>query len=365
MTDRPPSLADWRAVADRAAALVKAATHDVTRLRAASWLLPRVRHHIFLNPEGGDVHVCLDKVATDSQAAAWESTLRDLGYGKLTGGPTDRPPPGYGVAPWVVVKQASDPVVSALARLLNYQPSSVNQVVGGPSPLAAALASGVFGAGLGYLGGTAAEAVLPEKYFTPGVLRRNAALAGGAAGTLPALLWGLSSQQANPDKPGLRAWTSGWPFRPQDATGPAALRKAAASLVEVLGVDPGEYLVKTASPLGTGLDLLALMPAIPRDEFGQSVWRDDNTPVPIRAATVGLVNTASAAAGGRPSLSPLDIARVSDSAVRGLLVGKTLGTLAGLTPQAQADLQAAGVWGSILTSVIPNAFPNPAWIFGR
>jgi hypothetical protein len=42
--------------------------------------------------------------------------------------------------------------------------------------------------------------------------------------------------------------------------------------------------------------------------------------------------------------------------VSGLVVGKTLGALAGLKPEAQQSLQQAGTWAGLLTNVVPMAF---------
>jgi len=40
----------------------------------------------------------------------------------------------------------------------------------------------------------------------------------------------------------------------------------------------------------------------------------------------------------------------------GMLVGKTLGALAGLRPESQKTLQQTGVWAGVLTNVVPKLF---------
>lgn len=353
----------WDRVTEEVVEMVKLATEPAARLRQGVWGLPRVPHHILLQPYTGEVHISLDKSASDATACAWEKRFRELGFDKLSGAPMDVPPAGFCKVPWLMVKRASDPLMSFAARALNYQPSFVNQVIGGPSPLAATLSSGVLGAGLGYLGGTAAEQFLPEEHFERGTLRRNAALLGGLLGAAPGALWGLSSQRHHPDKPGWRAWLSSWPYRRQDMR-EDPIKKAADALQALLpDLKPEDYLQKAAvqpqQPLGTGVDLMATMPMIPRDQFGRVVLQDPNTPRPIQAATIGLVNTASMAAGS-PYVSPYDIARISAGGLaRGIVVGKTLGALAGLRPESQQALQQAGVWNAMLSTVVPNALIPP------
>ena len=85
-----------------------------------------------------------------------------------------------------------------------------------------------------------------------------------------------------------------------------------------------------------------------------------------RAFTVGLVNTASMANNNSPFVSPWDIASVTATgAARGLIVGKTLGVMAGLRPESQQNLMRAGIWGGLLTAVVPNAFPAATQVFGQ
>jgi len=333
-----------------------------TRLReATSGLLP-VRHHVLFQPDADALHVGLAKSASDQQVAAWEGALRDR-FESVAVAPMDVQPVGFGKDPWVWIKQAADPVVSTAAKLLNYQPSAINALIGGPSPLAAALTSGLVGAGLGYAGGALAEKLLPAADFNEGVLRRNTAIAGGLAGAAPALLWGITAHQKHPDTPGWRAWLSSWPFRRQDMreTIKTALERARCDL-DALEKDA---FVAPNMPFSQGIGQLADMPNIDRDRFGQVVWQDQNTPLPIRAATVGLVNTASMVNNASPFVSPWDIAAVTATgAARGLIVGKTLGALAGLKPESQQMAQRMGVWGGLLTAVVPNAFPSASQAFG-
>jgi hypothetical protein len=103
-------------------------------------------------------------------------------------------------------------------------------------------------------------------------------------------------------------------------------------------------------------------PLIPVDEFGRVVIGDPVTPMPLRATTIGLVQSASLARDNSPFVSPADIARIALGAgsgyASGVIVGRTLGVLAGLNPQTQQTLQQTGAWAGVLKNVVPLAFPH-------
>lgn len=360
---------NWHDIPEATMRYFKTASSAVSRYRQVVADAPDIRHHVLLNADTGELYVGIDKQAADQELAAWHDVF-EQSFPKFHLAPIDVPPPQYGRQPWVWIKQAVDPVLSTTAKLLNYQPSALNAVIGGPSPLAAALTSGLVGAGLGYAGGRVAESIFPQ-HLESGVLSRNAALLGGLIGAAPAVAWGMTAHRHHPDRPGWRAWLSSWPFRRQDMAEP--IKKACGILREkVAFLDPIPLIPfgRQAPPpypqgLGQGLDQLATMPNINRDQFGQVVWQDPNTPMPIRAATVGLVNTASMANGNKPFVSPWDIASVAaGGAAKGFIVGKALGALAGLTPESQQTAQRIGLWGGLLTAVVPNAFPNASNQFG-
>lgn len=353
----------WRAVVDKAVEFLKTSTAPAEVMYHHLQHFPQVRCHLLWQPELHKLHVGLDKSAAEWQVKGWENKAERLGFNAVVG-PIDAQPAGFGEQPWVWLKYASDPVIATAAKLLNYQPSAINKVIGGPSPLAAALTSGLLGAGIGYGVGALGEQLLPQSDFNHGTLRRNMAVAGGLVGAAPGVLWGAAAHKAHPQTPGLRAWLSSWPFRDQDI--PATVKKAVALLRQSNSKDDNTKRAwfndndDDEGMFGQGLDHMATLPMIPKDDFGRVVWGDPNTPIHIRAATMGLVNTASMANNNSPFVSPWDIASVTATgAARGLLVGKTLGVLAGLKPESQANLQRAGVWGGMLQAVVPNAFPNP------
>lgn len=238
-----------------------------------------------------------------------------------------------------------------------------------PHPLAAALAGslllGASGLGLGWL----AKKVLQQLDSSDDgshnlhVFPRNFALAGLALGSLPGLIWGITSQRARPDL-GFGAWTSSWPFAPDDRglvkTNTAASDSVLAGVEsEDLIHDAAPELAKSANwlPSTTGALDLATMPVIPKNNFGQVVWQDENTPLPLRAATLGVLEAASGAKGGSNWLSPMDIARVGldmgAGYVTGLVAGRILGALAGMSPSAQRRLQDIGMWSAAIGASVP------------
>jgi hypothetical protein len=258
--------------------------------------------------------------------------------------------------PWILVKKAYSSTLQALGQLANFLPGPTNALIGGPSPLAATLAGGLLGGGLGYGAGWLGEQFLPYEQFRPGHLRKTLAALGAGLGTTPGLWWGTISQRENPDK-GWKSWLSNWPNPQIDKSG-SYLAEAHRDLHAYL--PPPSARFRKAALQDTGIDNLDKVPMIPRGPFDYMVAMDPRTPPGIRAATTGLVDAAAYRRGDGGWVSPADVARIAMGAgagyASGMLVGKTLGVLAGLRPQAQQELQRMGTWAGILTSVVPLAF---------
>ncbi len=74
----------------------------------------------------------------------------------------------------------------------------------------------------------------------------------------------------------------------------------------------------------------------------------------IAALAAGLVHGASAARGGSNWVSPMDVGRIAIGAGSGLLsgivAGKILGALAGLTPAAENNVKRIGIWAGGLNA---------------
>ena len=269
-------------------------------------------------------------------------------------------PEGFGKEAWVPVKTGS--ALRPLFSALQLAPNSLNQLVGGPTPLAASLAGGLLGAGLGYAGGWVGEKVMGDKVLRPGRLRRTAAILGGLLGAAPGAYLGTVDMRANAQegKSPWRAWIEpnrlfgAAPHYPPMET-QASLREKAAGLDDVLEVEVNPLFLKVAEDAGA-----IYMPMIPVDAFNRTVWQDPNTSMPMRAAVTGLVEAASQSRGGVEMISPFDVGRIAigmgSGLASGLVVGKVLGALAGLTPGAQSVLQQTGMWAGALANVVPRVF---------
>jgi len=133
---------------------------------------------------------------------------------------------------------------------------------------------------------------------------------------------------------------------------------------------------KEASDGATGL----FTPSIPVDAFNQVVWNDAwgagnafgarpahgtaESPLgtsPQVAAAVSGVLAGAGAARGSDRVSPWDVAAAAGAAagkgwLGGLVLGRTVGALAGLPPESQAKLRDAGLWGGLLAGAVRATF---------
>ena len=316
--------------------------------------LPLVRHRVYYNPLDDILHIAFSKSAAEGKVSRWIKRCEEVGF-TVTASTYDEQPEGD--RPWVLVKgaaeaatieDAADPFIGAAARIAGFKRSPVTDVIGGPNPLTAMLATGLLGSGVGYLGGSLLERLLPNADFEQGRLRKNLAILGGILGAVPGIGWGVARSQLHPERSWWRNFLTNdastmpaepLPDKPLD--GKAAIEKVA-------NVRFG----------GQGLSDLDRMPKIHLDVFGNTVWRDDKTPLAIRSATDGLL-TAAAVNSGSSLISPWNVAKVTATgAATGLLVGRTLGAMAGLKPQSQDALQRAGTWSGMLSTIVPIAFPR-------
>lgn len=225
-----------------------------------------------------------------------------------------------------------------------------NAALGGPNPLTKTLLGGLLMGGAGYGAGTLIESLFPERYVERGRLRKTLGLTGAAVGAAPGLLQGHFNNKA-------------------DGQG----------FLQGMLTHDSAPLLKTAGEAG-GFGIRS----IPVDAFNRMVWRDVrkgvqtaetnpygtkdpwgsneeslHTPPAVGAATTGLMTGIQAQTGSQ-IISPADLVRGIASAGVGLAVanvaGRTLGALAGLSPTAQEKLQDVGVFGGLLTSLVPPLF---------
>lgn len=263
--------------------------------------------------------------------------------------------------PLVLYKEAAIPMLQQAIKPFGV----AARALGGPNALTTALLTGALTAGAGYGTGWLAEKLFPEKYMRRGPLKRNLAITGGVLGALAGgyahgkpliedygFPEGLYTRKSViPKDPPSDFWGDIYP-KPKKAAD-NWLKKASEKLQVEFQEDS---LYKQALTNYSGV----MIPRIPKDAFNQMILHDPYTPMAIRAGTVGLTEAASQSKGGANWISPLDVGRIAvgmgSGAVSGLLVGKVLGALAGLTPEAQQGLQRGGIMAGLLTNIIPQAF---------
>ena len=265
---------------------------------------------------------------------------------------------------WVYIKRANTTVADVsrpILKIMNLAPNSWNQLLGsaGTSPLVSMLTSGLLGGGLGYLGGTMAEQLVPESYLERGKLRKNTALLGALAGAAgPAYLGSVGMRMGDDDtKNPWKAWLEpNVMFSNQKE----AIAKAYKAISELSQDPSAEDGVKKAFGYDSGDAGLFNVTAIPVDAFNRVVMQDPYATTGLQTATVGLTEAANQAKGNTGMISPFDIARIGLGMGAGLsqayLGGKVLGALAGLTPNAQQKLQQVGMFAGALKAVVPGLF---------
>jgi hypothetical protein len=314
-------------------------------------LAPLGGHCAYLNPNTKAVFFSFSDSDSDNfqeTGRVWKRELKVPGVSEVIAadGPEMQPPKDGG--PWVMLKASAVEVrdlVRPFATAYGLVPGKILGADSSPlvNTLAGAALTGATGYGLGWLG----EHVLPDKYFEKGKLRRTLGLLGAGVGAIPGVLQAVDNtvQGRNPVAP--------WPPPSPTTDVDPVLTKANAALAELFDDD------KAAEDDGPQAEAGALdhAPVIERDHFNRVLWSDPMTPVPDRAAAVGLVEAAGLARGDSPLISPYDVARIAVGAgsgyVSGLIVGRTLGALAGLRPETQESLQRAGTWAGIIKGIVP------------
>ncbi len=357
----------WRDVPNEACRLAKAASGTYLVLQDLIPSLPDINAHVWYAPDIEKVAFSYPLETDSDKVASWHIAMKQVpGVEEVEHGFFFLPQPNV---PFIRVKEALEnkTIFGPVASALQLKPNMMNKLWGGPNPLASTIAGGLLGAGLGYGGGWLAEQLLPEDKFERGKLRRTSAIMGGLAGAVPGAWWGLDNMRAHPDPSkqwSWKSWLSQYPWTPQQVNKTAnryeSIKESMLKSLPEESHELNEYWVKYANEAGA-----AFLPMIPVDQFNRTIWNDlrsagGYTPPPLAAATTGLVQAAALSQGGTNYVSPVDIARIGlgmgTGYMSGMIVGKTLGALAGLRPEAQQSLQQAGAWAGILTNVVPLVF---------
>lgn len=249
-----------------------------------------------------------------------------------------------------------------------------NTALGGSRPLSNALVSGLALSGLGYGAGTLLEHLFPERYVERGKLRKTLATAGALGG----LGLGAANAYANARATNSPYW-KGW-ITPNNAPVHGVNDPRGVFMPQ----QPPDTMYANNAQSGFDIKQAALesglkAPTIPVDAFNRVVWNDVGpnsnmynpygtkspwgsneqpmrTPPALASATTGLVSGIGAM-NSSPIISPANVISGLVSAGVGLatanIAGRTLGALAGLTPEAQNKLQDMGMWAGMLHAVIP------------
>lgn len=336
--------------------------------KVAKALIPGT--YAWVNPF--DNRVVVDKSGVVSTLLEKEAIAHDISQPEdnLSEGP-----------PWILVKCARDlllkDVFGPVGKAFMLTPSKFSDMIGGPSPLASSIAGGLLTAGLGYGAGALAENLAP-RVFEKGRLRKTLAMLGGAAGAAPGLLLGgigasTWDSPLNPDRHkspwnalitpnvlfGSPKTTYPLPPMPEPPPMPGMSNiKASAAALEAVKPEISDEMQKAANMFKSS-DFFSLDP-VPVDAFNRVVLNDPFLPPNYQAATLGIVNAASNLRGSSGFVTPMDIARIGlgmgAGYVQASVGGKVLGALAGLTPEAQRTLQAAGVVAGAVKTVVPGLF---------
>ena len=199
-----------------------------------------------------------------------------------------------------------------------------------PSPLAAMLASGVLGAGLGY-GSTAILAGLLPKEWDRKKLRRTGLFLGG---TLAAAPGGLET---------MKSLLIGQPM-----------------------TDGSHMRLKSAEFGGRPLPLsprYSTGPIIDADAMLHTVWRNPMVTNRLTSKEKTLLTgavTSTQQIAGSPYVTPSDMARLTAGMgigyAAGLVAGKVIGTLTGMPTRTQKTLAETGMYAGAIKSVLPILF---------
>jgi hypothetical protein len=198
------------------------------------------------------------------------------------------------------------------------------------SPIAAMLASGVLGAGIGYGGASLASLFLPNDWDKK-KFRRSGLLLGGAVGAAPGAYESLKSVAIN---------------QPLLSGSHMHLKKESEF--------PAGYV--PAQPYGRG-------PTMSGDDLIKAVWQQpgvkNNLSPAERSIFTGAVTSTQQIAGS-PFITPSDMGRLTAGMgvgyASGLVAGKVLGQLVGLPPSAQKTLANTGMYAGVVKSVLPILF---------
>ena len=269
------------------------------------------------------------------------------------------------------VKVAHSPTLRRVGELLHVFPSKKPVTGMEGKPVAAMVASGLVGAGLGYGTGWLGEQIIPDRFKQHGTLRKNLALAGGLAGLGIGAVPGLINKHDGRDfnDPTLFSGDSDdtvdGGLMPEALLGSNFKRAAASISKQAYSVFPGGD-----NPAGStmGSAYQRYTPVVRLDELGE-VMSSSRADAKLTAMTMGAVYGANQfgdpnAVDGAVTPHQMGLFGQAMGAAggglkgyaTGFLVGKGLGLLTGLPQAEQNNLRNAGAVLGVVGSLVPCLF---------
>lgn len=354
----------WQQVPDAACRLAYEAAGVYSVIQDLVASLPRIKAAVWYNPNKEAAFLSYPLTTSSDDVASYYIALRQIpGVETLEHGFHSSPNPDE---PYIRVKSAepipASNIFGPVASAMQLKPNAINRQFGGPNPLAATLAGGLLGGAAGYGVGALAEQFLPEEEFERGRLRRNAAIVGALGGSIPGIMGGIDNLRTNKTPEGdlrLGALTDRLPWLEKQSR----FTKISQDIKKILpeeALELNELWTKYADEAGA-----MLQNPINVDQFNRVIWNDLRgqggfTEPSLAAATTGLLQATSLSLGGANLVTPFDVGRLAmgmgSGYLSGMIVGKTLGALAGLRPEAQRQLQQSSQWSGLLSNVVPLAF---------
>ncbi len=382
--EKQGELAAWEAVPGLVRVRFKEAATIQKRLSRVIKHLPSSDYgDVYWNSTTKGVWVVLGDSDTEQTYQKWHNAIKAVSGVKSVRAEAEYGP--HGDDNWIRIKSAG----GALG-ILNKPYEWAGKMTGGPSPMSNAIVSGLLGAGAGYLGGMAAEHLLPEEYVRRGRLRKLLAGLGGAAGVgseIPGAMTNAAIARTAGKPMGMSTlWTSTnrIPMAPHELDLRSNFYKTSEwQAMKAALPDPPELFMRSAAGFCkvaftgvTGSPGVPLRP-VPVDAFNRAIWNDvhnglrsssanpygmgsPHTPPMIGAAVGGLVSGVQQQYGGAPVLHPKHF--ISGLANAGLdlavakVAGGVLGALGGLTPAGQKKIQDLGLWGGLMRGVAGSVF---------
>jgi hypothetical protein len=385
--ERTGELLGWQMVPQLVATRYKQASRIEQSIRKVIRNLPADPGYgyVFWNPDTKTVFAVLGDGDDEQHHQKWHNALKAIPGVQHVESEAEVHPPNP--ENWIRIKTA------AALDWLRAPYQAAGKLTGGPSPMSNAIVSALIGGGLGYGGGALAEQLFPDRYVEKGRLRKTMGLMGAGVGAAMHLPQALGNMQLNSQATGNsevgRSFLQGNQHQQVSPNAEAwrdhhfaSMKKGAAALPS-----PAEHLLKAAEGFakqafagsGIGGGKVPLR-AVPVDAFNRAIWNDvhnganssqsnpygtrspfgDNsqdfrTPPVNAAAAAGLVTGVQQMYGNAPVLSPrhfiAGLANAGLDLATATVAGGILGTLGGLTPQAQQKIQDMGLWSGMIRGV--------------